>query len=392
MEKEKNQRSPSPKRKRNLNEVISVNMDNSSEDETPKYLMMKKDNGDDFSKDNPFFIFKSLKSLISFKNVSKTRDGLLIQCERSVDSKILLSTKTFGQYQVSVEAHSSLNISKGVVTCRDLLMCSTDEIKDELKPQRVTDVKRITTRRNGTVENTASLILTFSTPKLPSTVTAGYHLLRVRQYVPQPLRCFRCQKFGHVASRCTKDFVCICGRPKHDGSPCVEPYNCVNCSGAHVALSRQCPMYKTEFAIQELKVRDKLSYNEARRQIVGQGSRRSDVTYAQVASTFVPKPTPSPIDIDQLVQRLLPALITAIVDRLPGKLSTTQPSTEPQVKPTPVSVPEQPSVSSLPTASDSSASDMDANDIFDNSQVKIKQKFKTSKKSLSKLNKHKINS
>ncbi len=39
----------------------------------------------------------------------------------------------------------------------------------------------------------------YSTPK---EVTLGYMTYNVREYVPKPMRCYNCQRFGHTASTC----------------------------------------------------------------------------------------------------------------------------------------------------------------------------------------------
>ncbi|GBM48029.1 hypothetical protein AVEN_34359-1 [Araneus ventricosus] len=38
-------------------------------------------------------------------------------------------------------------------------------------------------------------MLTFDSAKLPENITAGYKRLSVRTYIPNPLRCFQCQRF-----------------------------------------------------------------------------------------------------------------------------------------------------------------------------------------------------
>ncbi|KAG8334967.1 hypothetical protein J6590_079376 [Homalodisca vitripennis] len=49
----------------------------------------------------------------------------------------------FYQIAITVQPHASLNSSKEIVFCRDLMDCSEEEIKDELWCEMVTDVVRI---------------------------------------------------------------------------------------------------------------------------------------------------------------------------------------------------------------------------------------------------------
>ena len=39
-------------------------------------------------------------------------------------------------------------------------------------------------------------ILTFNQPHIPPKI--GYYLVRVEQYIPAPLKCFKCQKYDHL--------------------------------------------------------------------------------------------------------------------------------------------------------------------------------------------------
>ncbi|GFX13664.1 probable RNA-directed DNA polymerase from transposon X-element [Trichonephila clavipes] len=77
-----------------------------------------------------------------------------------------------------------------------------------MKAQKVCDVRRITIRRDGQVLNTKHLILTFSTPDLPQTVKMAYIRCPVRPYIPNLLRCFQCQRFGHSKTFCRGQPTC----------------------------------------------------------------------------------------------------------------------------------------------------------------------------------------
>ncbi|GFW33968.1 hypothetical protein TNCV_286521 [Trichonephila clavipes] len=46
------------------------------------------------------------------------------------------------------------------------------------------------------------IILTFSSPNLPSTLKAGYLSRKIRPYIQNPLHCFKCQRFGHSQAFC----------------------------------------------------------------------------------------------------------------------------------------------------------------------------------------------
>ena len=73
--------------------------------------------------------------------------------------------------------------------------------------------------------------------------------VKVDVYIPNPLRCYSCQVFGHHENKCGRHPVCcICGEPEHcePSGVCNKPSKCVNCSGDHPANSKQCPQWEKE--------------------------------------------------------------------------------------------------------------------------------------------------
>ncbi|KAJ8931866.1 hypothetical protein NQ314_015132 [Rhamnusium bicolor] len=92
--------------------------------------------------------------------------------------------------------------------------------------------------------------------------------LQVRPYIPSPLYCVRCQLFGHIALKCTREPKCVCGKTPQGGKPCETPYKCVNCEDTHSARDPKCSKYLQEVAIQKVKITEKLSYAEAKRKVI----------------------------------------------------------------------------------------------------------------------------
>lgn len=237
--------------------------------EVPRFLIMKKIDGTDFSKVSPFLIHKTMYGLIGeIKMLKKIKDGLLVETVSNAQSNRLLKTERFADMPVVVIPHGTLNISKGVIFCRDLLNCSLVEIEENLRDKGVTEVKRIQRRIEDKLVDTPNLILTFNTPKLPKYIDAAMYRLQVRPYIPAPLRCSRCLRFGHIALKCSNEPRCTCGKATHEGKPCETPYKCINCEGSHSTKDSKCPMYLQEVAIQKLKVTEKLSYAEAKRKVI----------------------------------------------------------------------------------------------------------------------------
>ena len=142
----------------------------------------------------------------------------------------------FHTINVKTYPHKSLNISKGVVRSKELSLCTIDEIKKEMKKQGVTEVKRVTIKKEGKLIETNTYIITFDQPKIPERIKVGYTIERVEQFMPNPLHCYNCQKYGHHEDNCRGRQVCgKCAQqdPDHHIDKCNNSYKCANCGGDH---------------------------------------------------------------------------------------------------------------------------------------------------------------
>ena len=97
--------------------------------------------------------------------------------------------------------------------------------------------------------------------ELPEKVRVTWRSIRVRPYIPNPVRCYRCQGYSHVASSCGRTERCArCSATGHKSSSCDAPKPRCTCGGEHEAWSRECPKLEKE----KQKVRDRLSGNTKR--------------------------------------------------------------------------------------------------------------------------------
>ena len=116
----------------------------------------------------------------------------------------------------------------------------------------VLNVRRIIIKRDGDTIKTGTYILTFSRPTPPRKLRVGYLSVEVDLFIPNPLHCFQCQKFGHGRDSCKGKAICFrCGQDGHDN--CQNPAKCINCKGDHPATSKDCPVWKKEKEVQRVK-------------------------------------------------------------------------------------------------------------------------------------------
>ena len=284
-------------KKRNRDE-LDADLENVQSTNTafPRFLLIESIVPDQpLSKLSPFVIEKVLVGLTgSPKSVKKLKSGsLLIEVEKAVHARTLLKIKHFFNIPARCVPHNSLNTSKGIIRCPDLAGISEEEITSELSDQNVTAARRITIFRDGIKKPTNTIVLTFNTAILPKCLKVGYLRVTVDLYIPNPLQCYCCFKFGHHESKCKynqgEEFCRRCGNSNlvHKSEKCEFDICCKNCKGEHVATSRSCPLWKKEKEIVTVKYTEGLSFPEARKIVESRNSM--GVSYASVSKTNISK-------------------------------------------------------------------------------------------------------
>ncbi|GBN49277.1 hypothetical protein AVEN_207706-1 [Araneus ventricosus] len=246
--------------------------------------LRKSSTNETFHSVSPFLVEKAISGYLGeIPSIRKLRSGdLLVEVSSQKQAQIIIKLNNLASIPVTVTPHPSLNFSKGVVSCGELLNTSIEEIADKLKSQGVAHVRRISMRKGELLE-TKHLVLTFHGSKIPESIKAGYMKLAVRHYFPNPLRCFKCQRFGHSKASCRGTLTCArCAEAGHDSSDCKASEKCVNCKGSHTSFSRLCSAWKFEKEVIAEKVRTNLSYIEARR-IVKSRTPTLGTSYATAA-------------------------------------------------------------------------------------------------------------
>ena len=186
---------------------------------------------------------------------------------------------------ITVSAHRTKNSCRGVIFCFDLEGVSDEDIAEGLSDAGVVSARRIRSKRAGVLSPTHSIILTFNCNDLPQEVHVGYVRVKVRPYIPSPMRCFRCLRFGHTRDYCKSKPTCRnCAASDHTGDDCTaEQMKCVNCDAnqtPHHAFDPSCPALQREKEIVTIKVTERVTFREARERY---NSRHPGRSYARVA-------------------------------------------------------------------------------------------------------------
>lgn len=144
-----------------------------------------------------------------------------------------------------------------------------DDIKSAAK---VVSAKRIISRKNCMAQPTKVVILDIE-GKPPVTVNIGSLVFKLKDYIPRPVRCARCNSFNHRQDQCTQKQHCVrCSSDQHTFDNCPvkdqrDQYKCKNCGGPHSAAFRGCPVYKEMQDILKAKTRNRTTFAEAAKEV-----------------------------------------------------------------------------------------------------------------------------
>ena len=164
---------------------------------------------------------------------------------------------------------------KGVITGVTLDI-KEDELNEHLKARgvEITSVKRMT--RGPERKESETVLVEFEGERIPDRLYLGCMSYFVRAYIPKPMRCFKCQKFGHIAKYCKEKRRCPRCTGDHEYEECTAgtQLKCCSCGGEHSVTFGGCAVMKQEVEVQKVKVLEGKSYAEAVKAVKGKGERQ----------------------------------------------------------------------------------------------------------------------
>lgn len=227
---------------------------------------------------NPLLLDRAIQEAVGpVNNVWLLSNSVKIKCT-TAQANLLQKQKRLAGYPVSCEmkeVRDSRTFTKGIIHGVHV------DIPDSelLQAFKVPKVERLTrfNQQTKTRENTSSVIVSCSGEKLPERLCLGFQSFRVHTYIPPPVRCYKCQRYGHTALACRGARRCPRCGGDHDFSNCNQDLVCCLCGGNHSAAYKGCQKYKDAFAVQKVKFNYNISYAEAAKRVNAQSEARSQV-------------------------------------------------------------------------------------------------------------------
>lgn len=165
-------------------------------------------------------------------------------------------------------------------------------------------VRRFTKKINQTRVPLQTVSITFLSNVLPDNVQYDLFSYRVFEYVAPLQQCYRCFKFNHSAKICGSKQRCSICSGEHLYKDCdkQDEICCINCSGPHLAISKQCP-------VKIKKITEK----------------KNKISYASVAQTKKPDfpylPSPSNINVGSPVNKFVNKNVNKFVNNRSATLA-----------------------------------------------------------------------
>ena len=177
----------------------------------------------------------------------------------------LLALKAVKEFEISCSPARSERQAKGIVH-QVPINNSEEELKALLSDQGVADVKRFTVGEKKTPITIISFTFSPNTP-LPSSVIIAHERFPVKKFIPRPLQCFKCWKFGHIQEDCKSGNKCRkCAHDHPALTQCTYPQKCPTClKSDHVAGTSHCPIFASRQHTINYAYANNISINEASR-------------------------------------------------------------------------------------------------------------------------------
>ena len=243
----------------------------------PRYLIFKSETELTAAKLENILLTKCPTKEMSFRSTGNKE--WLVETTTKIQSETYQSLENIDGIKVSVKRHDTLNSIEGTVILPpkndgDGLPEETLLLKSlKLRYSNIENIKVYeipSKRQNGSKLRIARI--KFEGNILPTNIKIEGQKRELIPYVPKPLQCRNCSKYGHTHNKCRNPSKCaFCGSEDHKTTwNCGTP-KCLNCGQNHHARSKICPFYIFNTELKLLVSRSGMSIQEAKLELKSKG-------------------------------------------------------------------------------------------------------------------------
>jgi len=267
----------------NFSHKIQKTSENNNKD---KLVFIKLAEGNIHDK-NPRSLLKALLEVDNTfvaSQIKQSKENIRILCtNHEQKSKFMNVTKLLGLDIIASEHTSCSREFKSFDELHRVIIFGVtngipvEEIKEDSGAKEVKRMYKKNPQGGGKIP-TENIILSYSTVP-PQVVSLGYRKYKTTEYFANPLRCYKCQHFGHSQNVCRGKITCPNCAGNHSFSECqlskgvgemtstMDGVKCVNCNKNHSAGFRGCEVYLMQKEIIQFKTIHKISFAEAAKSV-----------------------------------------------------------------------------------------------------------------------------
>ncbi|XP_073943424.1 uncharacterized protein [Choristoneura fumiferana] len=223
-----------------------------------KVFIESKDNKEKLGNKSPIYlnhIFAAeVKGVVAIRRINANKITAIFK-QYNTANNFLNNTKFMEKYNMKAYIPAAQIERTGIIRYVPQNI-SNKELYSKLSSSfDIVAVRRFTKKVGQNRVPLQTVSITFLSNTLPDSVQYDLFSYRVFDYVPPLQQCYRCFKFNHSAKVCNGKQRCSCCSGEHSYKDCDKPTElcCINCGGAHLAISKMCPIKMRK--IQEKKTK-----------------------------------------------------------------------------------------------------------------------------------------
>ena len=137
---------------------------------------------------------------------------------------------------------------------------------DIIESVRCESALSVTKTANETKIPTSVVILNFK-GQIPVKVKVGYLSFKIKPFIREPLRCYKCNAYGHIAINCKNILKCPKCLGEHTIKECLNKEaekRCATCdSSSHYTGQAVCPQLQIQKQVDTLRATKSMSYSQS---------------------------------------------------------------------------------------------------------------------------------